>query len=286
MTEQTSCISTSMAIQSKCFNSIEIKIAPKLFNQIEIALKTIDKISTVSRFCSQVATVSMLIDQITTKQTQLEQSKNIQLLSKNIDYLQDVSLHTVDINNFLQNISAQIDKISNIANIYNNIEAIQSLIPHLNIPSEDDLLTALSGIEQKDYEQKLRESFEAIDQEHESNHNILSEIEANQFKRLSETIFKMLVIYSVFQQAFGLPTIPELLNEITVEVEEKNSFDPQTKFQNCFIFSTPKTGDNNKTNNDDPLSNNLNNAVKITSSHKLRIRKCNKKDNDSQNVNI
>lgn len=123
----------------------------------------------------------------------------------------------------------QLNQISNIATIYNNLEAFSGVLQRLNVPSETDLLETLSGVEQQDYEQKLRESFDEIDVEQEPNHDLLADMAANQAKRLSEIIFKLLVVYSVFQQLFGLPTLPELIDEISIETEAKSNLDPQIK---------------------------------------------------------
>lgn len=256
----------------------QLEEASKLFNNMEVVLKTIDKIATASQLRSQVEITSKLINQIPTAAIQLDKSIALPSLKDQIKLIQSTSIPIDEINNTFKTISSQIDLISNIAKIYENIEVIPNLISRLNVTSENDLLRALSGVEQQDYEQKLRESFEEIETEQDLDHDLLADIATNQVKRLSELIFKLFVLYSVFQQVFGLPTLPELLNEISTEAETKNDIDPQPKSKNCLVCASQKadTNDGNHPTNDNHSSNDRTNAETIVISSALRLRKCNK----------
>lgn len=253
----------------------QLEQASKLFSHMESALKNLDQISSASQLCSQVSTASRLLDQFAAIPIRMEQTSAFKSLESQIAALQSQSLRLAELGTFFQNVSLQLNQISNIATIYNNLEAFSSVLQRLNVPSETDLLETLSGVEQQDYEQKLRESFDEIDAEQEPSHDILADMAANQAKRLSEIIFKLLVVYSVFQQIFGLPTLPELFDEISIETEAKGNLDPQIKPCHCLSCAPQKTdtNDGKQPPNDDHSPKNDSDTETIIPSSAMRLRK-------------
>ena len=256
--------------------------ASKLFSHMESALKNLDQISSASQLCSQVSTASRLLDQFAAIPIRMEQTSAFKSLESQIAALQSQSLRLAELGTFFQNVSLQLNQISNIATIYNNLEAFSGVLQRLNVPSETDLLETLSGVEQQDYEQKLRESFDEIDVEQEPNHDLLADMAANQAKRLSEIIFKLLVVYSVFQQLFGLPTLPELIDEISIETEAKSNLDPQIKPCHSISCAPQKTdtNDGKQPPNDDHSPKNDSNTETIIPSSAMRLRKSHQETNN------
>lgn len=222
----------------------QLEQASKLFNHMETALKPLAQISSASQLCSQVSTASKLIDQLAALPARLEQANAFRSLESQFAALQAQSLRINELGNLFQNVASQLDQLSNIATIHNNLEALSTFLQRLNVPNESKLVDVLSGVEKQDYEQKLRESFDEIDAEQEPSHDLLADMTANQAKRLSEIIFKLLVVYSVFQQIFGLPTLPELFDEISIETEAKSNLDPQIKPCHCLSCAPQKTDTN------------------------------------------
>lgn len=258
----------------------QLEQASKLFNHMTTALKPLAQISSASQLCSQVSTASGLLDQFASIPIRIEQTNAFKSLESQIAALQSQSLRLDEIGQLFQNVSSQLDQISNIATIYNNLEAFSGVLQRLYVPSETALMETLSGVEQQDYEQKLRESFDEIDAEQEPSHDLLADMAANQAKRLSELIFKLLVVYSVFQQIFGLPSLPELIDEISIESEAKGNLDPQIK--PCHgISCTPQKTDTNDgkqpTNNDHSPKND---SDTIVPSPAMRLRKGHQETDD------
>lgn len=251
----------------------QLEQASKLFNHMETALKPLAQISSASQLCSQVSTASKLIDQLAALPARLEQANAFRSLESQFAALQAQSLRINELGNLFQNVASQLDQLSNIATIHNNLEALSTFLQRLNVPNESKLVDVLSGVEKQDYEQKLRESFDEIDAEQEPSHDLLADMTANQAKRLSEIIFKLLVVYSVFQQIFGLPTLPELFDEISIETEAKSNLDPQIKPCHSLGCAPQKTDTNNgkQPPNDDRSPKN--DADTIVPSSAMRLRK-------------
>ena len=250
----------------------QLEQASKLFNHMETALKPLAQISSASQLCSQVSTASKLIDQLAALPARLEQANAFRSLESQFAALQAQSLRINELGNLFQNVASQLDQLSNIATIHNNLEALSTFLQRLNVPNESKLVDVLSGVEKQDYEQKLRESFDEIDAEQEPGHDLLVDMTANQAKRLSEIIFKLLVVYSVFQQIFGLPTLPELFDEISIETEAKSNLDPQIKPCHSLGCAPQKTDTNNgkQPPNDDRSPKNDSDTIVPSSAMRLR----------------
>lgn len=272
MTDLTPFMNTTITLEE--LNGLRHLVkSAKLLDQMETALKPIDQISSAAQLSSQVSAASRLIDQLAAIPTHLEQAKAFKTLESQFAALQSHSLRLYELGDLVQNVASQLEQISNIATIHNNLEALSPFLQRLNVPSETELLETLSGVEQQDYEQKLRDSFDEIDAEQEPSHDILADMTANQAKRLSEIIFKLLVVYSVFQQIFGLPTLPELFDEISIETEAKSNLDPQIKPCHSLGCAPQKTDTNNgkQPPNDDRSPKN--DADTIVPSSAMRLRK-------------
>lgn len=271
MTDLTPFMSTTKTLED--LNELRHLVkSAKLLDHMETALKPIDQISTAALLSSQVSAASRLIDQLAAIPTHLELANAFKSPESQFTALQSHSLRLDELGNLVQNVASQLDQISNIASICNNLEAFSGVLQRLNVPSETDLLETLSGVEQQDYEQKLRESFDEIDAEQEPSHDILADMAANQAKRLSEIIFKLLVVYSVFQQIFGLPTLPELFDEISIETEAKSNLDPQIKPCHSLGCAPQKTDTNNgkQPPNDDRSPKNDSDTIVPSSAMRLR----------------
>ena len=271
MTDLTPFMSTTKTLED--LNELRHLVkSAKLLDHMETALKPIDQISTAALLSSQVSAASRLIDQLAAIPTHLELANAFKSPESQFAALQSHSLRLDELGNLVQNVASQLDQISNIASICNNLEAFSGVLQRLNVPSETDLLETLSGVEQQDYEQKLRESFDEIDAEQEPSHDLLADMTANQAKRLSEIIFKLLVVYSVFQQIFGLPTLPELFDEISIETEAKSNLDPQIKPCHSLGCAPQKTDTNNgkQPPNDDRSPKNDSDTIVPSSAMRLR----------------
>lgn len=251
----------------------QLEQASKLFNHMETALKPLAQISSASQLCSQVSTASKLIDQLAVLPARLEQANAFRSLESQFAALQAQSLRINELGNLFQNVASQLDQLSNIATIHNNLEALSTFLQRLNVPNESKLVDVLSGVEKQDYEQKLRESFDEIDAEQEPSHDLLADMTANQAKRLSEIIFKLLVVYSVFQQIFGLPTLPELFDEISIETEAKSNLDPQIKPCHSLGCAPQKTDTNNGKQPPNADRSPKNDSDTIVPSSAMRLRK-------------